>query len=332
VADLTGIDGPGLLWIYGSGFPKSLDVSKAIDKAAGAKRPVVGHTSAGQSSLERVRRVEQGYRDNLTSCTPEAIPVTAPATEDAARWEGWGTALKPAWEPIVVGRKPLSGTVAANILQNGTGALNIDGCRVEATGRPLRIGHGEDSPGKSTYGSGGPGGGSHAAGVTDAGRWPPNVLLGPEAAEELDRQSGTLTSGANPTRRSSDVFSRDIYGDFKGQRECVPHRGADSGGASRFFPVFRYEAKAAAHERPRTEDGTAHPTVKPVDLMAWLVRLITPPGGRVLDPFAGSGATAEACIVEGFNCVLIEKDPAYVGLIRERLRKPIQPDLFGGAA
>ena len=106
----------------------------------------------------------------------------------------------------------------------------------------------------------------------------------------------------------------------------------DSGGASRFFPVFRYEAKAASAERPRGEDGTAHPTVKPVDLMAWLVRLVTPPGGLVLDPFAGSGTTAEACIVEGFRCVLIEKDPAYAELIRTRLRKPIQPAMFGGAA
>ena len=115
-----------------------------------------------------------------------------------------------------------------------------------------------------------------------------------------------------------------------GQTGCAPSRRL--GGASRFFPVFRYEAKAGSAERPRGEDGTAHPTVKPVDLMAWLVRLVTPPGGLVLDPFAGSGTTAEACIVEGFRCVLIEKDPAYAELIRTRLRKPIQPTMFGGAA
>ena len=101
---------------------------------------------------------------------------------------------------------------------------------------------------------------------------------------------------------------------------------------SRFFPVFRYEAKAAAHERPKLPDGTAWPTVKPVDLMSWLVRLITPPGGVVLDPFAGTGSTGEACLVEGFRCVLIERDPVAVELMRTRLRKPVQPVMFGGAA
>ena len=102
----------------------------------------------------------------------------------------------------------------------------------------------------------------------------------------------------------------------------------EGGGASRFFPVFRYEAKAGASERPRLEDGTAHPTVKPVDLMAWLVRLVTPPGGLVLDPFAGSGTTAEACIIEGFRCVLIEQDPKSAELIKTRLSKPIQPAML----
>jgi DNA methylase len=249
--------------------------------------------------------------------------------------DGLGTALKPAAEFIVVARKPLAGTVAQNVLQFGTGALNIDGCRVDGGLRPAR------SNAESASGLTGTGGadtygsfavrGSVAVGETSEGRWPPNVLLGDEAAAELDRQSGVLTSGANPARRASDKF-RDAYGEFAGQAECTVHRGADSGGASRFFPVFRYEPKAGSAERPRLADGTAHVTVKPVDLIRWLVRLVTPPGGTVLDPFAGSGTTGEACIVEGFRSVLIEREPKYAELIVTRLRKPIQPDLFGGAA
>ncbi len=152
------------------------------------------------------------------------------------------------------------------------------------------------------------------------------MLLSEEAAAELDRQSGTLTSGANPARRSSDKF-RDAYGEFPGQAECTVHRGADSGGASRFFPVFRYEAKAPARERPHLEDGTAHPTVKPLKLMRWLVRLVTPPGGTVLDPFAGSGTTGEACLIEGFRCILAEKDPTSAELIKVRLSKPVQTQM-----
>ena len=143
----------------------------------------------------------------------------------------------------------------------------------------------------------------------------------------MDRQSGVLTSGANPTRRGSDKF-RDAYGDFTGQAECVAHRGVDSGGASRFFPVFRYEAKADASERPRLPDGTAWPTVKPVALMRWLVRLVTPPGGTVGDFFCGTGPTGEAAIIEGFNAILLDKDPQAIALTRVRLAKPIQPLMF----
>ena len=147
-------------------------------------------------------------------------------------------------------------------------------------------------------------------------------------AAELDRQSGVLTSGANPARRGSDKF-RDAYGDFAGQAECVVHRGADSGGASRFFPVFKYQAKATSAERPKLPDGTKWPTVKPLPLICWLVTLVRLQGGTVLDMFAGSGTTAEACVIEGFPCILIEKDPVAAELIKTRLSKPIQPTLFG---
>jgi site-specific DNA-methyltransferase (adenine-specific) len=188
------------------------------------------------------------------------------------------------------------------------------------------------------------------------------VLLDPESAAELDQQSGRLTSGANPTRRNSDKF-RNAYGDFAGQEECVAHRGADSGGASRFFPVFnhregeasaeqrytdsggtnfamqpgerrppgtppdyfpvfKYSAKAPGAERP-SADGVSHPTVKPLELMRWLVRLITPPGGVVLDPFAGTGTTAEAAIHEHKRAIVIEREPDYLPLIVARLSKPM---------
>ena len=160
----------------------------------------------------------------------------------------------------------------------------------------------------------------------EAGRWPPNILLSEDAAAEMDRQSGTLKSpspykyqGKPETERSA--YSRGLgFGLHDGEY-------GDSGGASRFFPVFRYQAKASAKERPRLADGTAWPTVKPLELMRWLVRLVTPPGGTVLDPFAGSGTTGQACALEGFQCVLIERDPVAAQLTLERLRKPAQQQM-----
>jgi site-specific DNA-methyltransferase (adenine-specific) len=249
-----------LSWLYGSGFPKSLDVSKAIDKAAGAEREVVGPGRyAGRESATDLGVMND---DAWEGGAPRTL--TAPATAEAAEWEGWGTALKPAWEPIVVARKPLAGTVAANVLQHGTG----------------------------------------------------NVVLDEEAAARLDGEVGELTSGANPTRRDSDKF-RTAYGDFEGQRECHAPRGTDTGGPSRFF----YTAKASSAER----DGATHPTVKPLALMRWCVRLVTPPGGVVLDPFAGSGTTLLAARDEGFRAVGIEREPEYAAMAAERYRRRFDP-------
>lgn len=301
--------------------------------------------------------------------------------------DGRGTALKPAHEPIIVARKPLTGPVAANVLEYGTGALNIADCRVGTERRTNSAGGASSLQRVSSvehgYRQNVTASEGQASEVT--GRWPANIVLTHAAAcrevgtrvvrnpsgsvkgtepsavtdavyaarervpyvaraaetitawecaagcpvAELDQQSGVSVS------RSGGVSTRalGIMNDDAWKPADMPRTGhADAGGASRFFPAFRYEAKAAASERPRGEDGTAHPTVKPVDLMAWLVRLVTPPGGLVLDPFGGSGTTAEACIVEGFRCVLIEKDPAYAELIRTRLRKDIQPSMFGGVA
>lgn len=238
--------------------------------------------------------------------------------------QGWGTALKPAFEPVVVGRKPLVGTVAANVERHGTGALNIDGCRTPA-GQDYAdkcasvVGLGSNRNGDA-YGEWT---GVREDSASPHGRWPTNVLLDETQAPELDQQSGTSTSRVGQPR-----------GAAAGEGWGMTATGAeydDQGGASRFFPTFRYEAKAPTHERPR--DGeTAHPTVKPLDLMRWLVRLVTPPGGTVLEPFAGSGTTAEACVIEGFRCIAIEREATYIPLILGRITKPIQPDLFGGAA
>jgi len=304
----------GKIFITGnSGFPKGLDVSKAIDKASGAQREVIGARRYADGTAGHWTPADT-YAQDEWSTTARGKTETAPATDAARRWEGWNVALKPASEPIVVARKPLVGTVVANVLAHGTGALNIDATRVHGECRPLVVSNRRS--GNDVYGDGLQG--SVAAGTTDAGRWPTNVLLDEYAAAELDAQSGTLTSGANPTRRGSDKF-RDTYGEFAGQDDLVA-RKTDAGGASRFFPVFRYQAKASTKERPKV-DGVAHATVKPLELMRWLVRLVTPPDGVVLEPFAGSGTTVEACLAEGFRCIAIEREATYLPLILERVAR-----------
>ncbi|SKT95980.1 DNA-methyltransferase [Mycobacteroides abscessus] len=290
-----------IAWLYGSGFPKSMDVSKAIDKAAG---------------------VGQAKRTGKESGTYGAFTgnntITAPVTADAKQWQGWGTALKPAFEPIVVARKPLAGTVAANVLEHGTGALNINACRIHTAGSEARSYTVKRlKPGAELNRTGGnwrPADGVEYEGTTTDGRWPTNVVLDAHQAEVLDQQSGLLKSGARTGKRSSGT--------------CEAPREASQGGASRFFPVFRYEAKAPTSERP-SADGVQHPTVKPLDLMRWLVRLVTPVGAVVLEPFAGSGTTAEACILEDRRCIAIEREAEYLPLIVSRLRKPVQQGLFG---
>ncbi|MEV0616120.1 DNA methyltransferase [Nonomuraea sp. NPDC050404] len=323
-----------IMWIYGSGFPKSLDVGKAIDRAAGAKREVIGNT-ADFSGRTVGRGTSAGYHGDLVS--GHCRDITAPATEEAARWDGWGTALKPGWEPIILARKPLAGTVAQNVQAYGTGALNIDACRIEAGPRPLRLS--DRTNGNDVYGDGLHG--SYAAGETSIGRWPANVVFTHHAAcvedgpcepdcpvADLDRQSGKV--GGHSVGRLSRTYQ---YAQRSQVPSDQPFDYGDSGGASRFFPVFRYEAKAPASERPKLDDGTAHATVKPLDLIRWLTRLITPPGGLVLDPFGGSGTTAEAATIEGFRSVLVELEPPHAELIKARLSKPVQPVLdFGGGA
>jgi len=292
-----------LAWLYGQGFPKSLDVSKAIDKAAGAERLPTG---------ERNPNVERSHRSKSVNYAVNrgSADVTAPATDAARAWDGWGTALKPAHEPIVLARKPLDGTVADNVQKWGTGALNIDGCRVGADGGTAGAGRGSGNDGM--------------------GRWPANVALDPEAGDMLDQQSGVGKDGVAVNRNRSGKRPQRVAGvpENIGSTEDVGYGGA--GGASRFF----YCAKPSTRERDAGCDagvgalrdagrgrqgGNTHPTVKPVALMRWLVRLVTPPGGTVLDPFAGSGTTGVACLLEGVPVILIEKEAPHVAIIEGRL-------------
>ena len=280
-----------LMWLFGSGFPKSLDVNKAIENS------------------------------------------------ESAEWQGWGTALKPAYEPILLVRKPLEGTVASNVLKWGTGGLNIDGCRVETT-ESLSGGayaktsterhDGNDSwrfkPGQA---------GEY---IQPSGRWPANVILDEEAGKTLDKQTGVLYSGASKEWKGNQEHESAALGK---KRPMLKPREKDSGGASRFF----YCAKTSKSERelgledqesktvkdgrkakadnPRlrgeTERKNTHPTVKPISLMSWLVRLVTPQGGTVLDPFTGSGSTGCATVQEGFNFVGCELEEEYVNIAKLRI-------------
>lgn len=375
-----------LHWIYGSGFPKSLDVSKAIDAHLGAERPVVGIAKgAGSANTESLGEFRAEYA------------ATAPATAPATAWDGWGTALKPAHEPIVLARKPLGMTVAACVLQHGTGALNVDGCRV-STDDDLNGGAyspGDRERGGAAWGNGSGGGVMRGAAGNfsqPSGRWPPNVLMSHDPGcngtcapgcpvAELDRQSGEAGGGFG-VRGSGPLDGRTSFA-LPGQGQVVGF--GDAGGASRFFPIFRYVAKPARSERDAglhdleaksggdatdREDGSAglrspragagrnggarnhHPTVKPVELMEWLCRLVTPKGGTVLDPFLGSGTTGMAAVRMGFDFIGIEREAEYVELATRRIAlaanaprsKPVgaleraeaadprQPSLFGDAA
>lgn len=411
-----------ITWHYGSGFPKSLDVSKAIDKnngegdralrftqwmrTAGLTRSqatsllrdaemislngtMAGHffanSQSGQPAVptaamwavlrphcgdvptwvdEFVQRVEAerevigqrttgiGTGKGTTAYITDSDnrDVTAPATDAARQWEGWGTALKPASEPIIVARKPLEGTVASSVLTYGTGALNIDATRVGTDGGGTNCGNRDEQgacKGHATA-NGSLGGGvmRHAA-ETTSGRWPANVVFthSPECdaecsegcpVRELDEQSGVLKSGAtSPSQNRKGLISNSMSGAVSADR-VKNEFPADSGGASRFFPTFRYQAKPSKAERnaglDHLEGGNNHPTVKPTELFRWLLKLVVPPGGTVLDPFLGSGTTAVAAILEGFDWKGCELTPDYIPIIAGRVawaeaevKKPATP-------
>ena len=224
--------------------------------------------------------------------------------------DGRGTALKPAWEPIVLARKPLVGTVAGNVLAHGTGALNIDACRIALDGESAPTGSGNGNA-KSKFSQVANSAGNGGNVTPESGRWPANVVLDDEAAAALNGQSGVSSSTGGSGAASRGGLGKRVYGAFANDSTHANSGGlGDSGGASRFF----YCAKVSPDERGESD----HPTMKPVELMRWLVRLVTPPGGTVLDPFTGSGSTGVAAVRDGFRFVGIEQDDHY----REEIARP----------
>lgn len=364
--------------VFGTGFPKSLNVSRAIDDTLGAEREVVGPPTPG------------GTGQGNTYGNVSRAPATAPATAPAIEWQGFGTATKPATEHWILVRKPLSErNVALNVLKHGCGALNIDGCRVVSGETPTadRRASARKSGNTPTH-NGEPAASAEAEGKIhnrarpevfvaerpgeQIGRWPPNLLLshsadcvctgtevvasnghfparrgvgglsttghagqeglaerhtdGEEVAvwecapgcpvAELDRQSGTLTSG---TMKAGQPRQGIGYRGGLGNTVHNAFRGS-TGGASRFFPTFRYVAKPAAKEKTaRGRVKNIHPTSKGVDLMRWLTRLVTPPGGTVIDCFMGSGSTGVACVEEGFGFLGCDQEEEYCDISRGRI-------------
>jgi DNA modification methylase len=281
-------------WLYGSGFPKSHDVSKGIDKAAGAEREVVG-----VNPMVNVYRNRGPFDALEEGDIYEKSPITAPATDAAKQWQGWGTALKPAHEPIVVARKPLIGTVAANVQQHGTGALNIDAARIGraegdssiAGNRTATFGTQETKPG---------GDGSGGWKQNDAGRWPANVITD----GSIDAEWVRYFYVAKPSRRERNAGLEHLDEVTKGSNF------GNNGARPHTSPDYKYEANTR----------NIHPTVKPLALMRYLVRLVTPPGGTVLEPFAGSGTTLAAAVLEGFNAIGCELTEDYLPIIEGRVQ------------
>ena len=322
-----------IMWVYGSGFPKSLNISKAIDKAAGAERKVVGYTDPHDPRTAMARSI---YGGDIQEGAGVGNPITAPATAEAEVWDGWGTALKPAHEPIVLARKPLVGTVANNVLVHGVGGINIDGCRVEAPDGVPQVP--QPSLGvreRITYGFGTGVGRNGELSSAPNGRFPANFIHdGSDEVLELFPQAGGGFGKRGKLNGGATTWGFDGHGQEVGY--------GDSGSAARFF----YCAKASKKDRNEGLDGFAakfsptmnngiggkehdpqtatkklnhHPTVKPTDLMRYLCRLVTPPNGVVLDPFTGSGSTGKAALLEGLNFIGIEQSEEYAAIAQARI-------------
>ena len=335
-----------LMWVYGSGFPKSHDVSKAIDKAAGAEREIVGPKMRpdGKAMIDARPNgfdgCHEGYdrpwkhdRDKVEL----QASITAPATDAVRQWEGWGTALKPAWEPIIMARKPLEGTVAANVQKWGTGAINVDASRIPANGeRPTGSGNpvnGADPKAIQPGRNGGNGGNV----TPPSGRWPAN-LIHDGSGEVLELFPETKSGDTRPHKEHHVNASS-----YRMDRFKTMERNGDSGSAARFFycaKASRSEREAGMGEAPERpmlwSAGTKnpgsfqsenthraarnnHPCVKPLALMIYLCRLITPPAGTILDPFMGSGTTGMAARAEGFRFIGIDKEKEYCDIAERRI-------------
>jgi site-specific DNA-methyltransferase (adenine-specific) len=293
-----------IMWLYGSGFPKSLDVSKAIDKRGGAKREVVGTNP----NVIRDSKVAGG--SDFGGFTKADPSITAPATPAAQQWEGWGTALKPAHEPIVVARKPLIGTVANNVLTYGTGALNIDGTRVDSREVSQSRGARETS---NTYSS------ISVSSLENAypkelGRWPANVIH--DGSEEVlagfpnEAERFFYCAKASKSERNAGLGDLDERQTTGGGGLTAEVR--DDGSLETASAGGKYGSIKAKQQN-------SHPTVKPLALMRYLIKLVTPPNGIVLDPFLGSGTTAVSAILEGFEWIGCEMTEDYFPIIEARV-------------
>ncbi len=340
-----------LQWIYSQGFPKSLDISKALDKAVGAERAVVGTQkltgSARQSTTHKGHGGKATTASDPRQYVETHIPLTAPTSDLAIQWDGYGTALAPANEPICLAQKPLEGTYIQNITKWGVGALNIGASRIPGEPTPINkleqwSGFGEQkNP-------------AYTQEINTKGRWPKNVILDEEAGALLDAQSGYSKSVQSKRKQAGKTVGNSITLNKYRMNEDNYGGYTDSGGASRFY----YCAKTSVQERniglanlpthtpaemtgrkegsaglvmaggkPNPFAGTTgqqprsnnHPTVKPLALMKYLVNLITPAGGTVLDPFAGSGTTGVAAIQTGHNAILVEMTDEYIPIIEQRM-------------
>jgi len=245
-----------LMWLYGNGFPKSHDISAAFDKKAGIKGQLIKTVTRSNEPSGLV-----GVGRNRSIITKSFY---APASEEAKKWEGWGTALRPAYEPITLVRKPIKSSVTANIKEHGTGGLNIDACRVKGDGKPRKVKR-SASPSVGVTGFS-----PSSKSDFPSDRWPANIIT-----------DGSIN---------------------------LKH-------ANRYF----YCAKVNPEERHKGTDQNIHPTVKPINLMRYLCKLITPEEGTILDPFAGSGSTLCAAVLEGFKPLGIERDPEYAAIAEQRL-------------
>ena len=318
-------------WVYGSGFPKSLDVSKAMDRAAGVIRETLGLDDS-RSRFDRANRSPaKGSTDYGTITERGKAQISVPTTESAKQWEGWGTGLKPAWEPICVARKPLIGTVAENIQSYGTGAMNIDACRVPAfdslnggsTTGSESCTEGWDRPWKHDVEKLKETAERAKLSVAKSealGRFPANLIHdGSDEVFECFPKASGQQGAVGP--QHGEWPSVNAYGYWGPRSDCKP-RIEKERSAARFF----YCAKASPAERGK---GNTHPTVKPLDLIKYLIKLVCPPNGVVLDPFAGSCTTGWAAHELGMNYILIDKDPESVKIGQERLkRETAQMNMF----
>ena len=326
-----------IMWLYGSGFPKSHNIDKAIDKEFDVQRKVVGTKKGkGGENLNKIVREGKNDTDDAKGCGAYGkgakqididIPITEPATPEAKQWKGWGTALKPAHEPIVVARKPLlEKTVAKNVLEYGTGALNIDECRIKYSedNPPIpQLAQGKISvKSKKTMFDGHSMNKSNTRAVIGGsleGRWPANVIH--DGSDEVVQNFPNTGSGNGKGTYSyaGREYDNKDTSMFNGDKPQAPSNYNDTGSAARFF----YSAKASKTDRDEglyEFDKNNHPTVKPTDLMKYLCRLVTPKNGIVLDPFMGSGSTGKAAAQEGFGFIGIEMSPEYFEIAESRVK------------